>query len=121
MQRSIYILILMLVGMFIPQNISACAMKSHSADKVEESAKVSHQKDCEKACAEKQSKDHSDCGKDCNSLLCKCSVSSGFSLFLTHSLSLKHPFKTHSELVFSSYETTVSKGFYSIWLIPKIG
>ncbi|WP_292008741.1 hypothetical protein [Chryseobacterium sp.] len=63
----------------------------------------------------------SNCGDHCNNSVCKCPASCNISFFNPlFNFSFDGVIALESSL-FSSCETPVSKGFVSIWLIPKIG
>lgn len=113
-----YILIFILLGfLFMPKQIYACALKISSIEKsrCEINISKSIKKDDCNSCGSKK------CPGKCNNPLCKCPVSN-----LNPTLPNRQDFnflklEAFSPVSFLAYESAVSKGFQSIWLIPKIG
>lgn len=118
MYRSAYILFFVCLGfLLMPTQTYACNINDTSSQKTQ--AAVSKKDDCKDACSHEQSK-KKHCGNDCNNALCKCPTNSNTSFFYSNNFSFGKA-KVTITLSFSNYETNISKGFYSIWLIPKIG
>lgn len=120
MYRSVYILFFACLGfLLMPTQTYACNMSNAPSQKVNTPTSASKKDDCKDACTHQQNKKNH-CGNDCNNALCKCPTNSNTSFFYSNSFSFRKVKVdvTHS---FLQYETNISKGFYSIWLIPKIG
>lgn len=113
-----YILIFILLGfLFMPKQIYACAVKISLQEKsrCELNISKSIKKNQCNSCGSKK------CPGKCNNPLCKCPASN-----LNPTLPDRHDFsfltvEVFSPVSFLTYESAVSKGFQSIWLIPKIG
>lgn len=90
-------------------------MEAASTHKVDSKASTSKKDVCEH---KKSEKNH--CGNDCSNALCKCPTNSNISFFYSNSISFTKV-KVNVSHSFLIDETNISKGFYSIWLIPKIG
>lgn len=116
MFRSAYILFFFCLGFFLmPNKMYACKMEAASTHKVDSKAATSKKDDCEH---KKSEENH--CGNDCSNTLCKCPTNSNISFFYSNSFSFTKV-KVNVSHSFLNDETNISKGFYSIWLIPKIG
>lgn len=116
MYRSVYILLFACLGfLLLPSLTYACKMKATSTP----NTSASKENACKDMCTHQQSKKNH-CGNDCNNALCKCPTNSNTSFFYSNSFSFNRV-KVEVVQPFSSFETNISKGFYSIWLIPKIG
>lgn len=122
MKKYHFILLLLLGIFFMPNNTYACGTCStdkHSAKK-EVSSKTEKDGCCESNNHSK-TKNHNGCGGKCGHSKCACpSVSNGFTI--SSELVLKNNnFDFSSEKQkFSNSETSISSGFYFLWLIPKI-
>lgn len=100
----------------MPKPVFACDTTAVGMGKVT-SETASAIDDCKDVCSHDK-RNH--CGNDCNNGLCKCPTNSNSSFYYSTNFTFKSV-KTVIETSFSHYETNISKGFYSIWLIPKIG
>lgn len=100
----------------MPTQIFACGLKSHSVEKsrCEISISKSTHKDHCNSCGSKK------CSGKCKNPLCKCPTSNPNPTLLNQQEFSFLRLKDFNSILFSSHETTVSKGFQSIWLIPKI-
>lgn len=120
MYRSVYILLFACLGfLLLPSLTYACKMKAASTQQVHSNTSVSKEDACKDMCTHQQSKKNH-CGNDCNNALCKCPTNSNTSFFYSNSFSFDRV-KVEVIQSFLPFETNISKGFYSIWLIPKIG
>lgn len=120
MYRSVYILFFACLGfLLMPTQTYACNMSNAPSQKVNTPTSASKKDDCKDACTHQQNKKNH-CGNDCNNALCKCPTNSNTSFFYSNSFSFGKT-KVYVTPSFLNYETNISKGFYSIWLIPKIG
>jgi hypothetical protein len=117
-----YILIFILLGfLFIPKQVYACGMKSSSIEKIRCEINISKsiKKDTCKVCGSKR--EGSNCHGKCKDPLCKCpSSKTSLTLFSQQDFNFLK-LSLFIRTSFSPYETNISKGFLSIWLIPKIG
>lgn len=116
-QRKFISFFILLGLFFMPKQMFACGLKSSSVDK-------SH---CEISISKSTHKDHcNSCGSKkcpgkCKNPFCKCPTSNPSPTVLNQENFNFFKLKEFNTSSFSSYETPVSKGFHSIWLIPKIG
>ena len=122
MKKQFHILIIILtLGFFMLPTLNyACETKSEKSCCKNEMSSKTTEKDC---CKNKQSKDkENSCGGKCGHSNCTTS-SVQFSLVFFDDIKFNNnDFDFSSEkLKFYHSETFISSGFYSIWLIPKIG
>ena len=119
MYQHKYILIfILLVFLFIPKQMYACGVKpSIEKSKCEINISKSTKKDHCWLCGSKKDNCH---GK-CKDPFCKCpSLNSNLTIFSVQDFNFLKSFAS-IYTSFPLYETNISKGFLSIWLIPKIG
>lgn len=113
---------IILLGFFlIPSNVKACGIKSDKSCYKTETFSKSEKNDC---CKSKHSKNKDNsCGGKCGHSNCTSSTSINFSLLSDYDFAFKNNSFDFSTLKLQFYqsETFISSGFYSIWLIPKIG
>lgn len=123
MKKRLHIIIIILtLGFFMSPTLSyACGTKTEKScfkkDKIEKTQK----KDC---CNHKHSKEkNNSCGGKCGHSNCTFSTSVNFSIISSYEINFKNNFFDFSEEKSKFYhsKTFISSGFYSIWLIPKIG
>lgn len=123
--KKYHIILVVLLGMFLmPNNAFACGKGSEkSSCKKEISSNKTQKKSC---CADENTKDKDNkgCGGKCGHSKCGCSSTCPTSSvsFLSEINFKNYMFSYSSiEKVKFSYTTpSISDGFYSIWLIPKI-
>jgi hypothetical protein len=120
--NKVYILTLILFGfLLMPSDVFACKMDSanHSSRK-EISSKVCNE-DCCKNYSHSKSKNHNGCGGKCNHSKCACASSSNTSISITEwSIDTNRFNFSSGKQRFYNFETSISSGFNSLWLIPKI-
>lgn len=119
MTKHLFILLLFIGVFFTPVNIFACGK-----DGVNHTCKTTHSTNKSKAecsCCNKKNNSHNNC---CGHSKCGCSAtchtSIALSVFLQSSQNNNYDFSFIEKVKFPSYDSSVSEGFYSIWLIPKI-
>ena len=139
MKKYHFILLLVLGLLLVPISATACGKgsdmscckKEVSATKKEKNScckkEVSSTKKEKKSCCDSDSskeKDHKSCKGKCGHAACGCSSScSASSVSFLSEINLKNNMINYSfiEKVKFLYTTpSISDGFYSIWLIPKI-
>jgi hypothetical protein len=123
MNKKIHILILVVFGFFLmPNTIFACG--NHSEKKICKKEVSSSQKSNDCCCANCNSKDenHKGCTNKCGHSNCNIpSIQVAFFVPYATEMNLNSiTFYTKKENFFN-LKTTVSSGFQSLWLIPKIG
>ncbi|MBW4362145.1 hypothetical protein [Flavobacterium taihuense] len=120
--NKFHILILILFGFLLtPGDVFACEMNSanHSSRK-EISSKMCND-DCCKKDSHSKSKNNDGCGGKCNHSKCGCASSCNSSVSIAEWNSTINRFNFSSgKQGFCNYETNISSGFNSLWLIPKI-
>lgn len=122
MYRHIYILIFACLGfLLMPTQTYACSMEGMKKEKTNSHHTfASKNDDCKDKCSHQNNKKNH-CGNDCNNMLCKCPTNCNTTFFHSNSFTFIKSVQPIIETSFSNEESSVSKGFYSIWLIPKIG
>ena len=105
----------------MPNSGYACGGCSEKHTSKKELSSKSEKDSCCDSDNHSKTKNHSGCGGKCGHSKCACpSASNGFTLASEFILK-NNSFDFSSEkLKFSSTETFISSGFYSLWLIPKI-
>lgn len=120
--KNIHIFVFVLFGfLLMPSNTFACEKNStkHTTAK-EISSKVCNE-DCCKNDSHSKSKNNG-CGGKCNHSKCACASFSNTSITISEWDINNNVFNFSSEKQnFYNYETNISSGFNSLWLIPKIG
>ena len=122
MKKYHFILLLLLGIFFMPNNTYACGTCSdkHPAKK-EISSKADKDNCCDSDSSHSKSKDHDGCGGKCGHSKCACpSVSNGFTVSSEIVLKNNSFDFSSKKQKFSNTETSISSGFYFLWLIPKI-
>lgn len=101
---------------------SSFACENNSAKHI--SKKEISSKSCSKDCCKKDShsKNKEGCGGKCDQSKCGCASNCNLSISINVLNYNRSVFYLVSEKqVFYDYETNISSGFNSVWLIPKIG
>lgn len=113
MNRLSFILLLLLGLLLAPATTYACGKGASHACKKEKKA------DTDSCCGEK---DDRPCKGKCGNKSCGCSTAAGATASLAADADFKIPFKTVflQKNGFSYAAPSVSGGFFTIWLIPKI-
>lgn len=119
MKNHLIVLFLTFGFLFISNTSFACEMKSEKACCKKESSSKKYNKDC----CNKQSKEkQKSCGGKCGHSNCTI-TSPNFSSILNNEVKFtinNFTFSTEKQKFYHT-ATTTSNGFFSIWLIPKIG
>ena len=113
----------MILGMFIlPNSAMACGKGSDKSSCKKEISSTKSEK--KSYCDNDNSKDKNNkgCGGKCNHSKCGCASSCNTSVSINELTFHRNIFNLFSEKQnFYNYETNISSGFNSLWLIPKIG
>ena len=123
MIKRLHILIIILTfGFFMSPTMSyACGTKTEKSCCKKETTSKTEKKDC---CNSKNSKDKNNgCGGKCGHSDCTSSTTVNFSIISVYEINFKNnsfDFSTEKSKFYNS-KTFISSGFYSVWLIPKIG
>ena len=121
--KKIFLLLLFVSGfLLMPNNAMVCNSKSSkSASHKEMSAKTGKGQCCDKSSHSKNNNHNCDGGK-CGHSKCVCSSSCSVFLFRSEtsasSSAVAIPLTTQK---FPNFQTVLSAGYGSLWLIPKIG
>lgn len=123
MKKRLHIIIIILtLGFFMLPTLSyACGTKTEKSCCKKETTSKTEKKDC---CNGKQSKDKDNsCEGKCGHSNCTSSSTVNFSIISTYEINFKNNSFDFSEEKSKFYhsKTFITSGFYSIWLIPKIG
>ena len=124
--KKYYFILLFVLGMFLmPSNVMACGKDlGKSSCKKEVSSTKKEKKSCCGSDNSKQ-KDQKGCEGNCGHSKCGCSSTCPTSsVSLLSEIIFKNNMFSYSSIEkvkFSNLTPSISDGFYSIWLIPKIG
>jgi hypothetical protein len=122
--KKFHIIVIVLFGfLLMPSNSFACEMNSskHSSTKETSSSKM-EKDDCCKNDNHSKTNNQDGCGGKCKHSKCSCATSCNSSTVLINESKFNNNlFNFASEKQkFYNYETSISSGFNSLWLIPKI-
>lgn len=121
--NKLHILIIILFGfLLMPSGVFACEKNSakHYSSRKEISSKTCND-DCCKKDGHSKNKSHEGCGGKCSHSKCGCTSSCNTSVSITEWNIDTNCFNFPSaKQNFYNYETSISSGFNSLWLIPKI-
>lgn len=124
--KKYHIILIVLLGMFLmPSTAMACGNSNskHSCEKEVSSKKTDKKCYCSNDSSE--SKDENGCKGDCGHANCGCSMTCpSSSIIFIPEITFKSNFIQYSsieKIKFSYTAPSISDGFHSIWLIPKIG
>lgn len=121
--KRVYLLVLVIFGFFtMPSNAFACENNSaKNTSRKEISSKMSCNNNCCKKDAHAKNKNSEGCGGKCKHSKCGCVSTSNTSVSINEWDINTNCFNFSSaKQKFYNYETTISSGFNSLWLIPKI-
>jgi len=120
MKKRFYVIIIMLMlGLFLPTSTYACGNKTEKSYCKKETSSKIEKTDC---CKNKQSKEQDNscggkCGhSNCTSSTINCSIISPYEIIFKNN---SFDFSTEKPKFYHS-ETFISSGFTSVWLPPKI-
>ena len=121
--NKFHILVIVLFGfLLIPNGVFACENNSSKHSSRKEISSKTCNEDCCKNDSHSKSKNHEGCGGKCNHSKCGCASSCNSSVSITEWDINTNRFNfSLAKQNFHNYETTISSGFNSLWLIPKIG
>ena len=121
--NKFHILVIVLFGfLLIPSNSFACENNSTKHSSTKETSSNMDKDDCCKNDNHSKTKNHEGCGGKCNHSKCGCASSCNTSVSINELTFHRNIFNLFSEKQnFYNYETNISSGFNSLWLIPKIG
>ena len=120
--NKFHILAIILFGfLLMPNGVFAFKMNSSKHSLVKEFSSKMCNGDCCKKDGHSKSKNHEGCDGKCNHSKCACASSCNTCISITEWNSFNNRFNfSSSKQNFYDYETTISSGFNSLWLIPKI-
>ena len=121
--NKFHILLIVLFGFLsMPSNSFACENNSSKHSATKETSSKMEKDDCCKNDNHTKTKNHEGCGGKCNHSKCGCAISCNSCTAAMNELKFNsNLFNFSSEKQnFNNYETNISSGFYSLWLIPKI-
>ncbi|KIA85489.1 hypothetical protein [Flavobacterium sp. AED] len=121
--NKFHILVIVLFGfLLIPSSSFACENNSAKHSCKKETSSKMDEDDCCKNDNHSKNKNHDGCGGKCNHSKCGCASSCKTSITIDELNFNSTIFDFSSEKQkFNNYETFISSGFNSLWLIPKIG
>ena len=121
--NKFHIFVLVLFGfLLMPNNSFGCENNSAKQTSSKETSSKMEKEDCCKNDSHSKTKNHEGCGGKCNHSKCGCASSCNTSVSINELNFNKNIFNFFSEKQnFYNYETSISSGFNSLWLIPKIG
>ncbi len=104
----------------MPTNTFACGSKSENHSKTEMSSTTNKKDCCDTAVGHKDKKHH--CTNSCKDSKCICAPSTGvFLVFNEINLQVRNYDFFNKNQKFNHPETSISSGFSSLFLKPKIG
>jgi hypothetical protein len=120
--NKFHILVIVLFGfLLMPSNSFACENNSAKHSSSKETSSKMEKDDCCKNDSHSKTKNHEGCGGKCNHSRCGCASSCNSSVSMNELNFNRNIFNFSSEKEkFYDYETSISSGFNSLWLIPKI-
>lgn len=120
--NKFYIIVIVLFGfLLIPGSTFACENNSTKHSSVRETSTKMDKDDCCKNENHSKTNNHDGCGEKCSHSKCSCISSCNSSISINELKLNSNIFNFSSERQkFHNYETSISSGFYSLWLIPKI-
>jgi len=121
--NKFHIIVIMLFGFLLMPSITfACENNSVKHSSQREISSKTCDDDCCKKDGLSKTKNHDGCGGKCKNSKCGCASSCNSSTVVFAQLNFNsNPFNFASEkLKFYNYQTSISSGFNSLWLIPKI-
>jgi hypothetical protein len=124
MNKKIYILIIAVFGfLMMPDTAFACKKKYSDTTSCEKEVSSKNKNtDCCKTANNTKGKQHKDCGGKCGHSNCNIpAVQIVFFVPFVSELNNKLTFFYTKNVNYFNLESSISSGFQSIWLIPKIG
>lgn len=122
MYKFHFIVIVLFGFLLIPSSSYACENSSAKHSSRKETTSKMDKHDCCKNDNHSKTKNHEGCGGKCSHSKCGCASSCNTSISINELNFNSNIFNFFSRKQnFYSYETSISSGFNSLWLIPKIG
>lgn len=121
--NKFHIILIVLFGyLLMPASAFACENNSSKHSSQKEISSKTCDEDCCKKDGHSKTKNHEGCGGKCKNSKCGCVTSCNSSTVAFSELNFNsNLFNFASEKQkFHNYETSISSGFNSLWLIPKI-
>lgn len=121
--NKFHIIVIVLFGfLLMPSNSFACENNSKKHSSAKETSTKNDKDDCCENDNHSKKNNHEGCSGKCSHSKCGCVSSCNSSISSINELKLNsNVFNFNSEKQkFYNYETAISSGFYSLWLIPKI-
>jgi hypothetical protein len=120
--NKFHILVIVLFGfLLMPINSFACENNSAKHSCKKETSSKMNEDDCCTNDNHSKNKNHNGCGGKCNHSKCACASSCNSSVSINEWDINNNLFNFSSKKEkFHDYETSISSGFNSLWLIPKI-
>lgn len=121
--KKFYILLIVVLGFFLMPTVTfACENNSSKHSSSKETSSKMDKDDCCKDDSHSKTKNHEGCGGKCSHSKCRCASSCNTSVSINELNFNRNIFNFFSEKQnFYNYENSISSGFNSLWLIPKIG
>jgi len=121
--KNFHFLLILLLGLFLmPSHIFACENKTERHSSKSEMTSKTKKNDCCASSGHSKNKNHNSCGGKCKHSKCMCTAScSGYSAFFAVTLESNYYDFSNEKQKINYVETSISSGFSSLWLIPKIG
>ena len=121
--KKFHILLIVLLGFFLMPTLTfACENNSSKDSSSKETSSKMDKDDCCKNDSHSKTKNHEGCGGKCSHSKCGCASTCNTSVSINELNFNRNIFNCVSEKQnFYNYETSISSGFNSLWLIPKIG
>lgn len=122
MTKQIYILLMVLLGLFLTPTLTYACSKSHTQTEKSCCDKKTSQTDKNDCCKNKSShnqKDNDDCGGKCKNASCHCPTAP-LAFALTLDAGMKNHIIVLEKLTIGYTQSYISSGFHSIWQPPKI-
>ena len=121
--RKFYFLAFLVLGIFLMSDTTfACGSKSKSDHSAIEMLSSKSKKDCCDAVAGHKNKKHHCCNHNCKDSKCTCAPSASvFLVFSLSALQAGNSYFCYKNQKFNHPESSISSGFSSLYLKPKIG
>ncbi|HKO77317.1 MAG TPA: hypothetical protein VJU52_08870 [Flavobacterium sp.] len=125
--NKFHILVIILFGFLLtPSGVFACEKDSanettHKATSSEACNKDCCNKDCCKKDSHSKNKNHDGCNGKCGHSNCVTTSTQSSAIFSEIKFTNSNFSFLEKKSKFYDYETSISSGFNSLWLIPKIG
>ncbi|QIH40177.1 hypothetical protein G7A72_15770 [Flavobacterium sp. Sr18] len=121
--KKFHILLIVVLGFLLMPTVTfACENNSEKQSCKKEISSKTDKKDCCEGDSHSKNRNNKGCGGKCSHSKCGCASSCNSFVSINELKFNKDIFNFFSEKQnFYNYETSISSGFNSLWLIPKIG